>query len=58
MNRIETSNLDQEWVKLIKEAIEIGLSKEEIRAFFSNNQKALLANMDGAHTNHNVNING
>lgn len=30
--------LDQEWVELIKEALQLGLTREEIRDFLSNQQ--------------------
>jgi DNA-binding transcriptional MerR regulator len=34
--------LDTEWMKLILEALEMGLNKEEIRDFLNNNQSHAL----------------
>ncbi|SEA67906.1 Anti-repressor SinI [Thalassobacillus cyri] len=31
----KTEGLDTEWVELMKEARELGMSKDDIRAFFS-----------------------
>ncbi|MCM3177039.1 anti-repressor SinI family protein [Cytobacillus horneckiae] len=36
---LATENLDEEWLKLILEAKEIGLDKEDIRRFLITNTK-------------------
>ncbi|WP_276606727.1 anti-repressor SinI family protein [Priestia megaterium] len=33
-----TSHLDQEWIRLIQEAKEVGLSVKEVKAFLDNTQ--------------------
>ncbi|MDW4512140.1 anti-repressor SinI family protein [Priestia megaterium] len=37
-NEITMSNVDQEWINLIHEAKEIGLSLKEVKAFLDNKQ--------------------
>ncbi|WP_084820340.1 DNA-binding anti-repressor SinI [Mesobacillus campisalis] len=44
MEKMELGELDLEWVELIKEALEMGLDKEEIRRFLnSKNEEVLMA---------------
>lgn len=33
-----TSHLDQEWIRLVQEAKEVGLSVKEVKAFLDNTQ--------------------
>ncbi|MGF9775912.1 anti-repressor SinI family protein [Priestia aryabhattai] len=37
-NQLLTQELDQEWVNLIQEAREMGLSIEDVKAFLTNEQ--------------------
>lgn len=44
INESDTKELDREWIALMKQAKELGLTTQDIRKFFKNNQQPMNKN--------------